>query len=912
LVVQENSWHSFTVKEVFRRLGTSENGLTSADVHKRLAEYGPNEIIEEKGTTKITLFFYQLKSPLIAVLLVATLISLLIGNLIDAIVIGAVIIINTNIGFFQEYKAETALQALKSMAGPESKVFRECTQPKRCVEAKVKARDIVPGDIILLEAGDKVPADARIFQAVNLEIDESMLTGESTAARKTVEVLPEELPVADRVNMAFSGTIVLQGRGKAVVVATGTKTEIGKIATLIGETARVETPFQKRTNDLSRKLGIFALLASISVFFVAFFLNGFDLLETFLFALATAVSAIPEGLPAVITITLAVGVNRMAKRNALIRKLQAVDTLGSATVICTDKTGTLTTNQMTVRKIFVDNRIITVTGEGFSPEGQFQVEQKAMDPKKDEALTLLLQVGALCNDSKLLRIEDENRESWKVTGDPTEGALVVAATKGGINMEELESQLPRVDELPFDPKERFMATSHSFSDGIKVLVKGAPEVILGLSSKILDDNRINELTEKRREKLHKISMDMASQALRTLAMAYQTIKNEELESFKSALKEKRAKLVFVGFAGMIDPPRKEAKSAVALCKRAGIRVVMATGDHRLTAEAIAGELGIKGSGGALTGIDLDDMSDDQLDTVICQTSVYARVSPTHKYRIVESLRRQGEVVAMTGDGVNDAPALKAAEIGIAMGITGTDVTKETADMILTDDNFASIISAIEEGRVIFENIRKVVKYLTSTTAGEIITILSVLILLPVAPLIFRPVQILWINLVTDGLLVIPLAMEPKEQNVMDMPPRKPTEKIINRELFFNLLFVGSFMAIGTAVLFANRLISGDFATAQTTAFVTIALFQVFNALNCRSRKQSFLKLGVFSNKYLLFSVLASISLQVLTTELPFFQTAFGTTSLSLMEWAIIVLVASSVFIADEIRKLLFRKFRKSP
>ena len=900
----EDSWHNFSVQETLEKLKTSNEGLTYDEVRDRLEKYGTNELQEEKHTTKLSLFLNQLKNPLIGVLLAAALISLFVSHFIDAIVIVAVIAINTAIGFFQEYKAETALKALKSMAGPETRVIRKCPRPDECVEVKIKAKEIVPGDIIVLEAGDKIPADARIFQAINLEVDESMLTGESQAVNKKIDSLPNSTPVADRKNMLFSGTIVVQGRGRAVVVATGCKTEIGKIAELIRETKRVETPIQKRTKDLSKKLGLFALVASSVVFGLAIF-RGFDLLETFLFALATSVSAIPEGLPAVLTVTLAVGVNKMAKRNALIRKLQAVDTLGSATVICTDKTGTLTTNEMTVRKIYADGRIIEVSGDGFNPEGKFKFEGQELDISGNPSLSTLLKIGALCNDSRLKHIESEDRVHWEIKGDPTEGALVVAAAKAGMSKEKLESDRPRIDEIPFDSKERYMATFHQQTDDtLEVLLKGAPETVLALCNEIEENETVVKLTEERKKQLLEVSTNLAGQALRMLAMAYKTIKPEKLDITKRELKQKDVNFVFVGFAGMIDPPRSEAKSAIALCKRAGIRVVMATGDHRLTAEAIAKELGIAGNSRALAGTDLDALSDEQLDAVIGETNVFARVSPTHKFRIVEALRRQGQIVAMTGDGVNDAPALKAAEIGIAMGITGTDVTKETADMVLTDDNFASIVSAIEEGRVIFENIRKVVKYLISTNTGEIITIISALILLPNAPLIFSAVQILWINLVTDGLLVIPLALEPKEHDVMDTPPRQPKARIINREMILNIIFIGSFMAIGTLGLFSNELNTGNIVKAQTFAFVTIAIFQVFNALNCRSRSLSIFKLGPLKNRYLLISIFVSISLQVLATELPFFQLAFGTTSLSVFEWIIVVLVASSVFWADELRKAL--------
>jgi Ca2+-transporting ATPase len=908
---RKSVWHTLKTEETFKKLGTSKRGLTGAEVEKRLDEYGTNQLEEAKRINKLALLVSQLKNPLVGVLVAAAIISFLVGKLVDTMVVAVVIVFNTTIGFVQEFKAEAALQSLKSMAAPEAEVIRECPERGTCLEMRVKAKEIVPGDIILLAAGDKVPADARIFKVANLEIDESMLTGESTPVRKTIDTLDKDLPVADRTNMAFSGTIVTQGRGKAVVVATGMKTEVGKIARLIEETEKVETPIQKRTFALSKKLGLLAVFASGLTLAIGL-LRAFEFYEIFLFALASAVSSIPEGLPAVMTITLAVGVNRMAKRNAIIRKLQAVDTLGSATAICTDKTGTLTTNQMTVRKIFVDNSMVKVTGVGYTPEGHFEIENASIDPAKDESLSLLLEIAALCNDARLRQHEVKDGYRWEIYGDPTEGALVVASAKAGFQREELEAKLPRVDEIPFDAKERYMVTFHKTSaDDLKVYVKGAPETILEMCSHIVEDGRREKLTPQRREQLLEVSTDMASEALRVLALAYQTIEADNLDAFKENIKEKWGKMVFVGFAGMIDPPRSEAKRAVNLCKRAGITVIMATGDHKLTAEAIAKEIGILESGSkVLTGIELDNMSDDELDAVAGETSVFARVSPTHKHRMVESLRRKGHIVAMTGDGVNDAPALRASEIGISMGITGTDVTKETADMVLADDNFASIVSAVEEGRVVFENVRKVVKYLLSTNIGEDITILTALILLPGAPLIFTPIQILWVNLVTDGILDVTLAMEPKEEDVMDQRPRKSTAGIINREILMNIIYVGIFMMIGTLWVFTREWDSGDVIRAQTLGFTTMAMFQVFNSLNCRSRNKSVFRLGFFTNKYLFGAIAASVSLQVLATILPPFQIALGTTRLSGWDWLTIVLVSSSVFFADEARKLVAGRIKR--
>ncbi|MFW6117686.1 MAG: cation-translocating P-type ATPase, partial [Thermoproteota archaeon] len=894
-------------------LETDERGLTESEVKERLRKYGANELKEEKGISKFSLLIGQLKNPLVGVLVSAALISFLVGKLIDTIVVVLVIVFNTSIGFFQEYRAEAALQSLKSMAAPEAEVIRDCPERGACIEKRVKAGEIVPGDIIRLDPGDKVPADARIFEAVNLEIDESMLTGESLPVRKEVEPLAEDLPVADRKNIAFSGTIVTQGRGKAVVVTTGMNTEMGKIAELIEETEETETPIQRRTLSLSKKLGFLALLVS-GLTLVIGLLRSFEFYEIFLFAVASAVSSIPEGLPAVMTITLAVGVNRMAKRNAIIRKLQAVDTLGSATTICTDKTGTLTTNQMTVRKIYVDHKMVQVTGVGYTPEGNFQIDNTPIAPAKNEPLNLLLKIAALCNDARLRQHEVEDGSRWEIYGDPTEGALVVAAAKAGYQKEDLEMELLRVDEIPFDAKERYMATFHeSPGEGLKVYVKGAPRTVVEMCSHILWDGEVKKLTSERKDQLLQVSTDMAGEALRVLAMAYNTIKPGKLEDFKGGIRNKRVKMFFAGFSGMIDPPRPEAKTAVQLCHRAGINGIMATGDHKLTAEAIANQLGILTPGSqVLTGVDLDNMNDEELDAVVGKTSVFARVSPAHKHRIVHALRREGHVVAMTGDGVNDAPALKVAEIGISMGITGTDVTKETADMVLTDDNFASIVNAVEEGRVVFENVRKVVKYLLSTNIGEDITILTALILLPGVPLIFTPIQILWINLVTDGLLDVTLAMETKEEDVMDQPPRPPSAGIINREILGNIIYVGIFMMLGTLLIFTTEWTSGSIIKAQTMGFTTMAMFQVFNSLNCRSRNKSVFKLGFFTNKYLLGAIIISISLQVLATILPVFQVALGTTILSPWDWLTITLTSSSIFFADEIRKLMTNTTKRRP
>ena len=915
MIEREHRWHTLSAEEICKALDTAPNGLKHNEVMRRLEKFGPNEIESGERVSKLEILWAQVKNPLVFVLLMAAAISLLAGKTADAIVIGVVIVVNTLIGFFQEYRAEEALDALKSQAAPEAEVVRECPDVGQCVELRIPTTEIVPGDIILLDAGAKVPADARLIEAANLEVEEAMLTGESLSVRKITEPLEkEELAIAERTNLVYGGTIVTNGRGRAVVYATGAETEMGKIATLIQETEKGESPLQLQTLDLSKKLGILAVGVAILSIILGLLL-GLPFSDISLFALASAISSIPEGLPAVMSITLAVGVNRMAKRNAIIRRLQAVDTLGAATVICTDKTGTLTSNQMTVRELMADAKTIQVTGVGFVPKGQFKRDGQLCDPTATPDLRLALHIGALCNNARLIQHQQEDgKANWEIRGDPTEGALVVAAAKAGHHRERLEARYHRIDELPFSSDTKFMATFHQGQEGeVWVFVKGAAETILERTPEIRENAKLRPMNEADCEHILEENHRMASNALRVLALAYQIIEPDEVEAFKEALEYgHKADLIFVGLAGMIDPPRPEVPAAVERCKRAGIRVVMATGDHKVTGAAIARDVGIlEESDEVLTGPEVERMNDEELDAVMEKTMVFARVSPEHKHRIVESLKRLGHVVAMTGDGVNDAPALQAAQIGVAMGITGTDVTKETAEMVLTDDNFTSIVNAVEEGRVVFHNVRKVVKFLLATNIGEDITLLSSLVLFASKGLIITPVQILWVNLVTDGILDITLAMEPKEGDVMEEPPRDPEAQIINREVLQNILFVAIFMAVGTLCMFslANREL--DLKHAQTLAFTTLAMFQVFNSLNCRSRTKSVFELGFFKNRYLLGAVVLSILLQLFAEYVPFMQRALGTVALTWQEWGIIILISSSIFVAEEVRKLIRRRMRES-
>ncbi len=907
-------FHALSVEETFEALETGPRGLSESEVERRLEEYGPNEVETEERVAWPEILLAQFVNPLIVVLFVAAVVALLAGEPLDAGVVGAVIVINAILGFTMEYRAERALTSLREQAAPEAEVLRCPEGDGDCIEMTVDRANVVPGDVILLESGDRVPADGRVFQAYNLEIEQAMLTGESVPVAKKTDPLEQDLSTADRANVVFGGTSVTTGRGRAVVFATGSDTEMGQIATLIQETEQAESPLLRQSGTLGRQLG-FAALGYATLTVLVGMLRGLGFEEMFLFALAVAVSSIPEGLPAVMTVTLAVGVNRMARRNAIIRRLPAVDTLGAATVICTDKTGTLTTNQMTVQRVLVGDRVVNVSGVGFDPEGEFTTDDEMIDVEDDPELESLLRVGALANDAHLTYVETDQGHGWEIRGDPTEAALLVSAAKAGMHRGDLDGEFPRIDEIPFSSERMYMATFHETpGDRALVCVKGAPEVVLDMCAQRRigpDDGDLVELDADEREAVESTNTEMAADALRVLAVAYRPIDPDRVEIVKEELEYGRFDdLILAGLQGMIDPPRDEVFEAVERCQRAGVRVIMSTGDHRITAEAIARAVGIlRGDGRVFTGQDVGGMSDEELDAVIEETQVFARVSPDAKHRIVESLRRHGHVVAMTGDGVNDAPALKAAEIGVAMGITGTDVTKEGADMVLTDDNFASIVNAIEEGRVVFQNVRKVVKFLLATNVGEVLAILASLIILPGAQLIITPLQVLFVNLVTDGILDVTIALEPKEEDVMDEPPRSPDARIINRDIAVNIVYVSIFMAVGALWTFMRRTAGGDVVEARTMTFTTIAMFQVFNSLNVRSRTKSLFQLGLFSNPYLIGAIFVSVVLQVAVTVVPFLQVALETVPLALEDWGMIVLVSSSVFVADEIRKAVQRALR---
>jgi Ca2+-transporting ATPase len=869
------AWFDQSVPAVLRELDVSaQKGLSDAEAKKRIEKYGHNSIEEAHKVSLLKIFLNQFASPIVWILIAAMLICALIPEWTDFWVIAAIVVLNAVLGCVQEYRAEEAIAALKKMVSLKAKVLRDGKV------SEIDASEIVPGDIILLETGDKVPADARLIEVVNLATQEASLTGESTPVSKSAETLHDHVAVADQNNMVFSSTIVTGGRGKAVVVLTGMATEIGKIAKLIKEAKTEPTPLQKKLASLSKLLGILVIFIALIVFGAGVF-YGMPVFEMFLASIALAVAAIPEGLPAVVTVALALGVQRLAKRNALVRKLPSVETLGACSVICADKTGTMTHNQMTVKHVYANQESIAVSGSGYSPVGKFM--------KNPEQFATLLRIGALNNNAKVT----QDGADWKVIGDPTEAALIVSARKAGINVEQLNLTSPRLREIEFTSERKIMTTVHRKGAKMFVCTKGAPEVIVKLCTKQLVHGKLVRFSRGDAEKVIAMNEAYANKALRVLGFAYK-------ETAPGSKEKLESDLVFVGLQAMIDPPRAEVRDAIQKCESAGIKVVMITGDHLSTAKAIAKELGIAGK--AITGVDLDHVTD--LDNVVEDIGVYARVNPSHKLRIVEALQKRGHVVAMTGDGVNDAPALKKADLGIAMGITGTDVAKEASAMVLADDNFATIVRAVEEGRVIFDNIKKFVEYLLSSNMGEVLTLFAGIVLgwpLPVTAL-----MILWINLITDGAPALALGIDPPEPCVMKRQPRKIEENIVNRQRATMILLIGLIMMLGTLFVFDIYEPDLQLAKAQTMAFTTLVLFQMFNVLNQRSETDSLLVVGVFKNMWLWLAILLSVGLQFAVVEIPFLQNLFGTVHLAMNDWLVAIGISASVLVFTEIVKLIRR------
>ena len=883
----DRDWYQMSASEVISVLNSSRRtGLNDKEVAERQKKYGPNIIARKKKINPLLIFINQFKSFLIALLLVAATISIIIGHYIDAVVIITIVIMNAIIGFSQEYRAERAVEALKALAAPKARVIRNGK------EIKIAASELVPGDIIIVEQGDKVPADARLIEAVNLKVDEAALTGESVSVTKDIAIIRKRALVAERKNMIFMNTIVTNGRAIAIVTDTGLNTEVGRIARLIEEAEIKETPLQKKLANVARILGI-ATIVICAIIFTTGILRGLELFDMFLTSISLAVAAVPEGLPAIITITLAIGLERMAKRKAIIRRLPAVETLGSCNIICTDKTGTLTKNEMTVRKLYVNGKIIDVTGEGYIPKGYFHVQGKKVDPLKDKHMHLLLHIGALCNGANLY--EEDGR--WKITGDPTEAALIVLAAKAGLLKETMLKHYPHISELSFDAKRKRMSTIHKHENEILAFVKGAPDIMLTRCTHILKDGQVRRLTSAEKRKILSVAEQMADQALRVLGMAYKkvptTLKKYTIENIEN-------ELIFVGLTGMIDPPRPEARAALKRCKQAGIKVSIVTGDHKKTAAAIARELGLVDSNAKIiNGEELDQMSDQELEKIADKIAVYARVSPEHKMRIVRALQKKGYVTAMTGDGVNDAPALKQADIGVAMGLAGTDVAKEAADMVLEDDNFATIVSAVQEGRGVFDNIKKSIAFLLSGNIAEIMIIFVAV--LAGLPLPLLAVQILWINLVTDGLPALALSADPISEYVMRRKPR-PLKESVFHGLRAYLVEYPIILFIGALALFWWFLSSHNIAYAQTAVFTSVVIFEMFQAFSCHSLDAPIIKARPFVNKWLLTSALIAITLQIAIVNIPFLQEIFHTTSLNLKDWLIIFAFSSFGFLYLEVYK----------
>jgi len=870
------NFHQLTSEEVLKHFSSSINGLTETEAQERLARYGPNEIRRERGISLIRIFLSQFTSFIVYILIAAVFISFILHEYIDGVVIIVILIVNAVLGFFQEYRAEKALESLKRMAALQATVMRDGRKKK------IHSNKLVPGDMIVFESGDRIPADARIIQEYQLEIIESSLTGESHPVRKNSTPTEDTSTLGDMKNMVFSGTNVTSGSGKAVIVKTGMQTEIGKIAESIESVEDDETPLQKKLDVLGRKLGILTLVICAIIIAFGIFKGG-HFLKMIMVGVSLAVAAVPEGLPIVVTIALALGVKRMAGQNALIKRLPSVETLGCTTVICTDKTGTLTRNEMTVTKLFVNNSVIDVTGTGYGTVGEFLFSGEKMDPSSAE---FLLRIGALNNDAAL-------SENEGIIGDPTEGCLIVSAAKAGLEGSVLGDQFPRVHEIPFDSERKRKSTVHQTDDGPVLYTKGAPDVVLALCSRIDNSGDVSPLTDDARTTISDINRQFASQALRVLAFAY-----KPLASSENVSESDESDLIFVGLQGMIDPPRDEVRSAIDRCRNAGIRSIMITGDYALTAQAIAHHLGIEGD--AVTGEELEKMDGEALKKTVKEISIFSRVNPEHKIRIVRALRKAGEVVAMSGDGVNDAPAIKEADIGIAMGITGTDVTKETADMVLLDDKFTSIVKAVEQGRGIYENIKKFVNYLLSSNLGEVLILFMAMIIdfRDASGAIAMPLlatQILWLNLVTDGLPAVALGVDPIRKGIMHVSPRNSDEPIITKDMATSIIIISVLMATGVLFLF-NRFLAEGETIARTVAFTTIVMLEMVRITMIRSQY----KLSFFSNMSLVGAILLSILLQVAVVYVPVLNIVFKTTALTLYQWGHIFAVMAVLFVAGTV------------
>ena len=893
--MQEKKWYSIDTDELCRDLNTSAGtGLEATEAANRLRNYGPNVLQEKPPRSILSIFFSQMKEILVLILIFAVVVSAFLGEWEDAIVILIIVILNAVISVLQESKAENALKALKDMTKPSAKVLRGGQV------IQINAEEIVPGDLILLDAGDSVPADARLVEAVSLHSNESALTGESVPAEKNTAVISSgQIPVGDRKNMLFMGTTITSGRGRAIVVDTGMNTELGRIARLLDDSVPESTPLQQRLGKLGKTLGIAAASIVVLVFIIGLW-RGENLLEMFMVAISLAVAAVPEGLPAVVTIVLALGVTRMSRRQAIIRRLPAVETLGTATVICSDKTGTLTKNEMTVTRIYVADNFFEVTGAGYEIEGKFLGQDgNEVIPRDDQGLALILYGGLLNCDARL----EETEKGYRVIGDPTEGALVVAAAKAGLKNENAGARSPRLAEIPFDSERKMMTTFHYVDGLIQSFTKGAPDLVLERCTTVLTREGNAAASEDIKKRLLEVNSALASQGQRVLALAARGWSEApERPSPETVERE----MTFIGYFAIQDPPRPEVKDAVAVCHRAGIRTIMITGDHRETAAAIARELDIMRPGDkSLTGDQLEQMDDEELKEAVREVTVFARVSPEHKLRIVEALKHHGHIVAMTGDGVNDAPALKRADIGAAMGISGTEVAKEASDMVLQDDNFTTIVRAVEEGRTIYNNIRGSVQYLLSCNTGEIAAIFSSLLLGLGSPL--SAIQILWLNLVTDGPPALALGLEPPQKDIMDIPPRKPQEGMFAGGVGARILWQGIMIGLLSLSAYWLALSWGrTLQEAHTMTFITMALSQIVHSFNVRSMEHSLFTIGFGTNRSLIFAFIISAAALLIVIFIPFLREVFETVMLRPSDWAVVLGLSITPLFVVEISKMMRR------
>lgn len=882
--------------EIVKKLDSdSLRGLSSDLAAKRLEENGPNKIESKKKKSLGKKIAEQIIDPMVILLIVASIVSAFTGDTVECFIIIAIVIINAIMSIIQEGRAEDSVEALQKMSSPEASVIRDGKK------IKVKAEELVVGDIVVIETGDIVPADMRLLESSNLQIDESSLTGESVAAEKNSEVIYDsEVGIGDRENFAFSSTIVTYGHGKGIVTQTGSDSEMGKIASSLHQVEDKDTPLQKQLNKLSKLLAVLVVVVCIIVFIVGYFRTGDSLLDNLMVAVSLAVAAIPEGLTAVVTIVLSIGMNRMAERKAIVKSLVSVETLGATTAICSDKTGTLTQNEMTITKIWTNEKEYEVEGSGYEPKGQIKLDDEKIED--EENIKLLMTISTLCNDADLTREDNQ----YKIIGDPTEGAMLTFSEKWGIVQEDLEEKHPRIEEIPFDSDRKMMTTFHNIEENYKSMTKGAPDIIISNSSKILLNGEIVDFTEDLKKKAMDENKNLAKQALRVMAYAFRefdSIKNEELTS-----ENIEREMVFVGLTGMIDPPRPEAKKAVAECRSSGIDVIMITGDYLETAFAIARDLGIADSKDqAIEGKELNNMSDEEIRKIAKEKRVFARVSPQNKVQLVNALQENGEIVAMTGDGVNDAPAIKNADIGISMGITGTDVAKDTANMILVDDNFATIVNAVEEGRIIFSNIRKFVSFLLSCNIAEVLIVfLSILFGLP-SPL--TPIQLLWLNLVTDAFPALALGVEPGEKDIMERQPRDPKESIISGDLKNSLIVQSlaiTFSVLMSYIIGLKLIFPGNIEGAHTMVFATLITSELLRAFSVRSTKYTLKELGIGSNKQLIKANILSFALLLIVMYVGPLRFLFEL-ELITWQWIIILILAFIPLILGEVHKISARK-----